>query len=183
MNRVERSNFHSRGSLDSRRRRRRGSRRETERFHGGHSLRTGYIGIIAADIHCKMLDGRQMLFTRSYFSVTISRSIAFIKFKTHPFTVDSLYMFYREMINRLWREPCVWRRERKRDAKKKRNAKRGGKLGAETGRNEEWRVYIYMYTGVEGYGVRWVTTLTTREGKISGRDTRWRFESNLSGVY
>lgn len=45
------------------------------------------------------------------------------------------------------------KREKER-CKKKRNAKRGGKLGAETGRNEEWRVYIYMYTGVEGYGVR-----------------------------
>lgn len=40
-------------------------------------------------------------------------------------------------------------------------------------------------TGVQGPKgeTRWVTTSTTREGKISGQETRGRFESNLSGVY
>lgn len=57
---------------------------------------------------------------------------------------------------------------------KKEGIRRGGKLVAETRHDGG--------AGVDGE-TRWVTTSTTREGKISGQETRGRFESNLSGVY
>lgn len=121
------------------------------------SQRTGYIGIIPTDIHCKMLDDRQMLFTRSYFYATISRSIAFIKSKPTlspwiSYVYVYIYTFDRETINRPRLTKLGPVRERKRRERERwTRCKKKGKGEENWGMKSICTyIYIYIYVYIQG---------------------------------